>query len=70
MTSRCWEELRRAGKALGEDPAAVCSIVGAVALDFELPQSPEAAAVGIFLTELLDALPEPFVEFELPEAAE
>ena len=46
----------------------MCSIVAGVAVDFELLQSPEAEAVGAFLTELLDALPEPLDEFELPQA--
>ena len=67
---RCWDELYRAGKVLAEDPAAVRSIVAAVAVDFDLPRSPEAEAVSVFLTELVGALPEQFAELELPEAAE
>jgi hypothetical protein len=55
MTARCWDELYRAGKALAEG-GAPHGIVAAVARDFELPQSPEAEAVHVFLDELAAAL--------------
>jgi hypothetical protein len=58
MTERCWEELRRAGKALDEEPYRLPAIVADVAGFFELPHSPEAEAVQVFLDAELRALEE------------
>jgi hypothetical protein len=56
MTDRCWEELRHAGKALAENPGARRQIVNTAAAYFELPRSPEAEAVRVFLDGLCGAL--------------
>jgi hypothetical protein len=66
MTDRCWEELRRAGKALAEDRGDLCKIVNAVATYFEIPKSPAAEAVGVFLEGLRGALED---EAELEQLA-
>jgi hypothetical protein len=49
---RCWDELYRAGEAIekGVDPSLA---VKAIAYQFDLPQSPEAEAVHVFLDALL-----------------
>ena len=55
MTERCWDELYRAGKALDEG----CPphwVVGETAVYFDLPCSPEAEAVHVFLDALRGAL--------------
>jgi hypothetical protein len=70
---RHWEELRRAGKALAEEPGARRSIVNTVATYFELPSSPEAEVVGMFLHELCGALEDEgllALTLPLPEAAQ
>jgi len=66
MTDRCWEELRRAGKALAEDPGDRRGILNIVTRYFEIPGSPEAEAVRVFLDGLCGA----FADEEPPEAAQ
>jgi hypothetical protein len=48
--------LRRAGKAFAEDSGDLRRIVKATAVYFELPRSPEAEAVRVFLDGLCGAL--------------
>lgn len=55
MTDRCWDELRRAGNAIAEGRP-MCMIVDAVALDFDLPRTPEEDAVHVFLDAVSDAV--------------
>jgi hypothetical protein len=71
-TERCWEELRRAGKALAKGEGDPSEIINAVASYFELPSSPETEAVHVFLDGLC-SIPEDdelFAADPLPEAAQ
>jgi hypothetical protein len=53
---RCWDELHRAGKAIDAGHP-LYRVVRDVATDFELPASPEAEAVRVFLDALCGTLP-------------
>ena len=64
MTERCWEELYRAGKAIDEG-CPLHEIVDVVAHDFDLPRSPEAEAVSVFLGALAVALKPDLLDLEL-----
>jgi hypothetical protein len=60
---RAWDELRAAGGELSErhddiDNKEIIELVNRVARQFEVPRSPEAEAVNIFLAGLLDAIGE------------
>jgi hypothetical protein len=50
---RCWEEARRGGQEITERPGALYEIVSAVAPYFEVPRSPEAEAMHVFLEGVL-----------------
>jgi hypothetical protein len=59
INSRAWDELRAASSELSKRhciDSSMLAVIGEVARRFEVPQSPEAEAVDVFLTGLLDAL--------------
>jgi hypothetical protein len=58
---RAWDELRAAGGELSNRDgldSEMIALIGEVARRFEVPRSPEAEAVDVFLTGLLDAIGE------------
>ena len=68
MTDRCWDELYRAGQALAEGRP-LQKVVDEVAVYFDLPSSPEAAAMSVFLDELAGALEPGLLDLLEAEAA-
>jgi hypothetical protein len=70
---RAWDELRAAGRELAECHGIkypqVGAIVALVARQFEVPRSPEAEAVNVFLDGLLSAFAEAALMVALAEGA-